>query len=456
VAGRAMVSSGPSRARPMPALDAIVLAEGPHARERVAGLTLRERARRVAVRAGATRVLVVDGVAARAELPPWWQAGEQGRLLVVRASDQVVHTPLVAPLLAAGGDAIAVAPDDTAATDVPPGAYAGALIVSGERATAAVEALAGEATDEDVAATLREAGAAAVPHGAIARHPVTSRAERKAAARLLYRIVHKPQDNAITRYLYRPVSFPMTRMFLHTPITPNQISYLVAALVAVGIWLTARASMNAVIAGTALCLFASYVDCCDGEVARLKLLSSKLGAWLDTIIDELSSVAYMMAIGWHCHLHFGPAYFGDLGFDPWTVTIWVGVATYLVSIYCVYYNIVVVVGSANSQDYVGRFEVVPGDAPGSVRLRPAATKAIATDDMSPVVRFVATYMPYIVRRDFISWAALGCAALHLTQVAFASLILGGVVTAVIVTIDHVRLRLQRRAIARQGLVLESR
>ena len=433
------------------ALDAIILAEGPSAGERIAGLTLRERALRVAGRAGAARVLVVDDAADRARIAAWWDAGAKARLLVVRAGDQVVHTPLVAPLAAHRGTAIAVAPDEPVAKDVAPGAYAGALIADGADAARAIEALAGGATDAEIAASL--ADAAKLAHGPIARHPVRDARERKDAARLLYRIVHKPQDNAITRYLYRPVSGPLTKLFLLTPITPNQISYLVGAMVAVGVYLTASASMNRVIAGTALCLAASYVDCCDGEVARLKLLSSKLGAWLDTIIDELSSVTYMIALGWHCHLYFGRDYLGELGFDPWLAATALGTVVYLLTIYCVYYNIIVVVGSANSQDYVGRFEVVPADEPNAVRLRPAEAKAIATDDLPPVLKFIATYLPYVVRRDFIAWGTLVLAILHLTHVSFAIQVGGGTLTAVIVSIDHLRLRKQRRAIARAGQVI---
>jgi phosphatidylglycerophosphate synthase len=432
-------------------LDALVLADGPSADARVAGLTLSERARRVAGRTGAARVHVVASAADRAALASWWQAGARARLLVIRAGDQAVHTPLVAPLVAQRGAAIAVAPEAPAAADVAPGAYAGAFVADGDAAARAIELLAGGASDADAAAALDTP--AAIPHGAIARHPVRDDDERRAAARLLYRIVHKPQDNAITRYLYRPVSFPLTKLFLQTPITPNQISYLVGAMVAIGVYLTASASMNRVIAGTVLCLAASYVDCCDGEVARLKLLSSKVGAWLDTIIDEISSLAYMVALGWHCHLHFGRDYFGDLGFDPWTAAIWLGLVTYLLVIYVVYYNIIVVVGSANSQDYVGKFEVVPGDEPNTVRLRPAATKAIATENLPPVLRFVATYLPYVVRRDFIAWGTVVLAVAHLTQVSFGIQILGGVVTAAILSVDHVRLIRQRRAIARAGQVI---
>ena len=430
-------------------LDAVVLAEDPLARVRIAGLTACERAVRVARKVGAARVTVVDGPGARAALAGW--SGQ--RVLVIRAN-QLVHTPLVQPLLpalpdhAGGRGAAAIAVDP--ASD----AYAGAFVATGAAAAEAVHALAAGRSDDDVARALPEP--AHVPHGEIARAPIATPAERRAAHRLLYRILIKPQDNAITRYLYRPVSFPLTRLLVWTPITPNQISYLVAALVAVGCWVTAGKSDLAALAGTAIVLAASYLDCCDGEVARVKLLSSRLGAWLDTIVDELSSVGYMVAIGWHCERLLGPSWFGAPPFDPWKVAIAVSVVTYLWTIYCVYYNIIVAVGSANSQDYVGRFEVVPGERPNSVRLRPAAPKAIpVTRELPAPVKWLATYAPYIVRRDFISWMSLVLAALRWTHVAFALFVAGGAVTFVIVTIDHVRLRSLRRSLERQGLSLES-
>jgi phosphatidylglycerophosphate synthase len=252
------------------------------------------------------------------------------------------------------------------------------------------------------------------------------------------------------------VSFPLTRVLVWTPITPNQISYAVAVLVAIGCWFTANASHGMALLGTAIILLASYVDCCDGEVARVKLLSSRFGAWIDTVVDELSSVGYTIALGWHCHLAFGRNYFGDLPFDPWLVATVIATAAMLWGIYCIYYNLIVAVGSANSQDYVGSFEVSPGRDATKVRLVPAAPRAIVTKRDHPAwLEWLATYAPYIIRRDFIAWGTVVLAALHWTQVAFVGLALGGVVTAVIVTIDHVRLRSLRRSLVRRGLVLEA-
>ena len=421
--------------------DAIVLADGPAATAVVVGLTLRERARRVAGRAGAGRILVVDGPDARAALAAWWRDACVDAVMVIRAHDQVVHTPLVAGLPAAGGTALAVGAD---------GEYAGAFLASGDDAPEVIAALGAGEDDAAIAARLAPR-AATVPHGAIARHPAVTRDDRRGAARLLYRIVHKPQDNAITRYLYRPVSFPLTKLFVHTPITPNQISILTALIVVVGLVITAQGSLGSAIVGTAIVLAAAYVDCCDGEIARLKLLSSKLGAWLDTVIDELSSLGYMVALGIHCRRYWGSDYLGDLPFDPWLAGIAVGAVTYLLTMYVIYYNLIVVVGSANSQDYVGRFEIVPGDQPGTVQLRPFVPPP--AKERSGLVRLLAIWLPYLTRRDFISWATLAMAIAGITHVSFALLVAGGVVTSAVVTVDHLRLRRQRREIAESGRIL---
>ena len=422
-------------------LDAIILAGDDLARVKIAGLTVRERAVRVARKIGAVRVVVVEKPG---DLDGWRR---EHSVLVIRA-DQLVHTPLVQPLVAAlPDDDVVYAADVRSSTK-----YAGAFIATGSAADAAVAALAGG--DTDVGFVTKRSSARPIQHGDIARHPIATAAERRDAHRLLYRILIKPQDNAITRYLYRPVSFPLTRLLAWTPITPNQISYAVAILVAFGCWLTSRAEMSSAIAGTAVVLAASYLDCCDGEIARIKLLSSRLGAWIDTIVDELSSVGYTIALGWHCHLHFGPNYLGALGFDPWLAAIALDLVTFGVSIYCIYYNIIVAVGSANSQDYTQRFEIVPGAQPNAVRLQPAHVIA-STRELPGWLAWIVTYLPYVVRRDFLAWAALALAALHLTQVLFALMSTGAAITFIVVTIDHVKLRRLRRRIVRQGHILEA-
>lgn len=438
-------------------LDAIVLATEATASVRVAGLTARERAIRVVRKLGAARVFVVDRAEQTAELAAW--RGGTSRPLVVVNAGQLVHTPLVEPLIEAlprEGVALAVVPDAPTVQDLTVGAYAGAFVANGNAVDEVITALVMHGADDRAVVASFGDAVQRVPHGEIARAPLGSKDQIRAAHRVLYRILVKPQDNAITRYLYRPVSFPITRLLVWTPITPNQISYVVAGLVALGCWITASKSLAMALVGTVIVLAASYIDCCDGEVARVKLLSSRFGAWIDTVVDELSSVGYMVAIGWHCHLQFGPDVLGPLPFDPWKAAIAISLGTFLWCIYCIYYNIIVAVGSANSQDYVGRFEVVPGTQPNSVRLAPAAAKAIVPKQPLPEpLNTIANFAPYIVRRDFISWLSVVLAVAQLTYVIFALLVIGGVISFVVLTIDHIKLRSLRRAIERRGMWLEA-
>jgi len=423
-------------------LDAIVLADSAEARVRIAGLAVRDRAARIARRLGAERVLVVgatgaDGCSDRQQISEW-RDGRTGSLLVIRA-DQLVHTPLVAPLVAsppASGLAIAVGSD---------GEYAGALIAAADRATDVADQLARGDTDTQIAT----AASAKIPHGDIARHPVATPGDRRAAHQLLYRILIKPQDNVITRYLFRPVSSRLSRLLVRTPITPTQVSIVVALLVALGCWMTLDPRSSMLIGGALVILVASYFDCCDGEIARVKLQSSTFGAWLDTIVDEASSIAYMLCIGWHCHLRYGPSYFGELGFDPWIAGMWLGLATFSLSLVGIYYNIIVGVGSANSQDYQSRFVIVSGVEPGHVRLAP---KPPIAREWPAWLRPIVEFLPNIVRRDFIVWLATLYAVLVVPHVSFATHLAGGVVSSIVVTIDHLHLRAIRREARRRGIL----
>ncbi len=395
-----------------PKFDAVVIAREPTASETVLGLTLRERARRVAERVGAERVYVVDGDEAAAKLTAWRAQGEpRASVLVIWADDQLVHMPLVEPLLeSAATRGVAVTPE---------GAFAGAAL-AGPGAAPALLAAPLETAKE----WLSRGDADKVEHGTMARHAAATRLERTAAARWLEQIVHKEQDGPITRWLYRPVSLPLSRLLVRTPITPNQVSLVVAILGAIGIYFTAHYAYEAVILGSSIILVAAYLDGCDGEIARLKLRSSRLGAWVDTVTDELTTVCYLAALGYHNYLHRP---------EPWVAgTIVFGVFSYLISIVAIYYYLIVVHGSANSQDYVDKLEIVDG------RLRPIEQETLTG---------VWAVLAHIPRRDFINWGALGLAALHWTYVSYTIMIVGGALSIVkVVLIDHLRLRRQIREI----------
>ena len=425
------------------ALDAVVLADGPHAAALVLGLTLAERGRRVAARLGARRVLVVDGAAARTQVKAWWQEGGARGLLVLRARDQLVHMPLAAPLLAAAGERrVAVGAD---------GAPAGALLGTDGAAAELVAAIAGAAEgagagaggpidDDAIAARWLAAGAAAVPHGEVARHPATTPAERRAAGRFLEQIVHKEQDGPVTRYAFRTVSVPITRLLLRTPLTPNHVSMMVALLGIVGVYFTASRSYDSVILGAGIMLAANYLDGCDGEIARLKLQTSRLGAWMDTVTDELSQLFFMIALGYHNYLVFGR--------DPlWGWSIVLGAASYLISIAGIYYFLITVLGTANSQDYTGKTDLIT-EPDGTARVVPRPPKAPRKVERPRWMQVAIETAPHLIRRDFVNLGAFVFALLHINHISYPIMVIGGVGTAVVIIPNHIALLRKKRRAAR--------
>lgn len=407
---------------PPRALDAVILADSEHAKTVVLGLTLVERGVRVAGRLGARRVLVLDASTEPGALARWDAERGDAALIVIRAGDQIVHPPLIQPLLAGSSDRrIAVGPD---------GAYAGALWADGDAAGQVIAALvASPATgDREVLAAWTEAER--FTHGPIARHPVTTPAERKGATKLLLQILVKvDEDSPISKYIYRPLSRPLTQLLLHTPVTPNQVSYVVGLIGLFGCFLTAQPGQSNLIWGAALVFISGIIDGCDGEIARLKLTSSTFGAWLDTIVDELTTFSYFVAIGLHTY-HLHP--------QPWVGgSIVVGGICYVLSIYGIYYFCIVVIKRGGSQYYVGDL-VIKDDADG-----PALTPRVRTTKPRPVwMQKLGLIFLYMIRRDFINLAAFGLTFLNLYQVIYIGMLAGNVVAAIVIVPEHLKLRRQ--------------
>ena len=423
------VPTPPKPAQASGEFDAIILADSPHANEVLLGLTLVERAKRIATRAGAKRVFVVDGN--DTGLAAWDQARGDRALVIVRGGDQLVHAPLLKPLVEGSGPRRVVVSVD--------GEYGGALWVSGDDARDAVAVILRSSVDADRTLHERFAPAAErIVHGAIARHAATTPEERKAAAKMLLSILVKPtEDSPVSQYIYRPLSKPMTLLLLHTPITPNQVTIFVGILGLIGCVLTALPGQAMLVWGALLVFIAGVIDGCDGEIARLKLQSSPIGAWLDTIVDEITSVAYFIAIGIHTyHLHPESYVAGS---------IVGGALLYVAGIYGIYYFCIVVLKAGGSQYYVGTLDVVESDGRVGLRARPRAPSNLA-----PWMLAVGQWLLYVIRRDFINLAALILTLFDAYLVIYIGILAGAVVSGLIVTREHIRLLGQLREVKKRG------
>jgi CDP-L-myo-inositol myo-inositolphosphotransferase len=82
-------------------------------------------------------------------------------------------------------------------------------------------------------------------------------------------------------------------------ITPNHISLFsfLCSLLAAGLF--ALGGYPALLVGGVLAQFASIVDGCDGEVARLKYQSSDFGGWFDAVLDRYADAFLLFGLTWH-------------------------------------------------------------------------------------------------------------------------------------------------------------
>ncbi len=98
-------------------------------------------------------------------------------------------------------------------------------------------------------------------------------------------------DGVVSRYLNRPLSRPAARLLAPTPVTPNAVTVFTLILA------IATGGMVAIgwnIAGGVLIQAVSVIDGVDGELARLKGLSTRFGAVLDAVTDRYAD-AIMLA-----------------------------------------------------------------------------------------------------------------------------------------------------------------
>jgi CDP-alcohol phosphatidyltransferase-like enzyme len=96
----------------------------------------------------------------------------------------------------------------------------------------------------------------------------------------------KPTDGIWAR-LNRRISIPISRQLIKFPVTANMVTIFTLGVgFASGVFF-AFGGYRSTLLGAFLCLFASILDGCDGEVARLKLQESAFGCWLETVCDYL-------------------------------------------------------------------------------------------------------------------------------------------------------------------------
>ncbi len=104
-------------------------------------------------------------------------------------------------------------------------------------------------------------------------------------------------DSLIARYFDRNISLFFTKRFIHTRITPNQITLIGMSIGLIGAFLLSLPYYSTQLIGSFLFLCCVIIDGMDGEIARLKLKESAFGHYLDIITDNIVHIAVFIGMG---------------------------------------------------------------------------------------------------------------------------------------------------------------
>ena len=118
---------------------------------------------------------------------------------------------------------------------------------------------------------------------------------------ILTHLKAKPSDGPVSRYINRPLSVMISRRLVNHRITPNQISLFsfLCSVLAAGLF--AIDGYFTLLLGGFVAQFASIVDGCDGEVARLSYQSSDYGGWFDAVLDRYADAFLLFGLMWHAY-----------------------------------------------------------------------------------------------------------------------------------------------------------
>lgn len=130
---------------------------------------------------------------------------------------------------------------------------------------------------------------------------VSTGAKKRRAEHRILRATEKPTDGWVSRNFNRPQSRFFSLWFLRAGMTANMASGVCFAIGTLTGWMAAQPGWFALAATGVLFQIASMFDGVDGEMARATLSQSKMGAAIDTIVDNYTYLATLVGfgIGWY-------------------------------------------------------------------------------------------------------------------------------------------------------------
>jgi hypothetical protein len=122
-------------------------------------------------------------------------------------------------------------------------------------------------------------------------------------------------EELVDLYIHRPLARRLVPLFLRTAITPNQVtllSGLTGVLAGAGLAYAVRHPAWCLVSA-GLLLLSVVLDCCDGQLARARGISSTTGAILDGVSDYVVGLALALGASYYMVVYHQNPWFWLLG-----------------------------------------------------------------------------------------------------------------------------------------------
>ena len=127
---------------------------------------------------------------------------------------------------------------------------------------------------------------------------------------IIFSHVGKTATGWIARKINGRISLPLSKLLIRTSLTPNMISVLINVI---GVLCGPLYALGHPVLGAVFMQIATVLDRCDGEVARIKLMETKKGQWVDTISDQFTVLSFLVGVPLGYYLQTGSAVAVALG-----------------------------------------------------------------------------------------------------------------------------------------------
>lgn len=118
----------------------------------------------------------------------------------------------------------------------------------------------------------------------------------RGAEQALWASLASSSDGFIDRAFNRPCGRVLSKLLIHTAVSPNFVSAASILLGLVAAWGFAVGSHASTVLGAVLLQLSAVVDCVDGDLARVLFKESALGKWLDLAGDQVVHVSVFAAL----------------------------------------------------------------------------------------------------------------------------------------------------------------